>query len=65
MSLKDLESAIADLSPADLVSFAEWFEEFFSQEWDRQIEDDLKAGRLDALIQQAKDDFKSGKCKPL
>ncbi len=56
MSIKEIESAIAALSPADLASLADWFEEFCSEQWDRQIEEDIKSGRLDALTQEAKND---------
>lgn len=32
---------------------------------DQQIEEDLKAGRLDYLLDEAKQDFESGRCSPL
>ena len=38
MSLQDIESAIAQLSPAELAKLSEWFEEFLAREWDKQIE---------------------------
>ena len=31
------------------------------EEWDRQIEEDLKAGRLDDLLQKAEENFKAGR----
>ena len=30
--------------------------------WDKQIEEDIKAGRLDHLRKEALEDFRSGKC---
>ena len=33
--------------------------------WDRQIEQDLKAGRFDKLIKRMRDDIASGRCQPL
>ena len=42
-----------------------WFEEFQAQVWDRQLEQDVKAGRLDALLEQAEQDFEQGQCEPL
>jgi len=33
--------------------------------WDRQIEADLKAGKLDELVDQALADFKAGKATDL
>jgi hypothetical protein len=37
----------------------------FEDDWDRQIEADAKAGRLDPLWQQAIEDIKAGRAKPL
>jgi hypothetical protein len=37
----------------------------FEDAWDRQIEADAKAGRLDPLWQQALKDIKAGRTKPL
>ena len=34
-------------------------------DWDRQIEEDLKAGRLDELIQEAEEDIAGGRTHPL
>lgn len=53
MTLQELEKTIADLSPEELVKFREWFQEFEAQNWDRQIEEDVKAGRLDRLADEA------------
>jgi hypothetical protein len=33
--------------------------------WDRQIEADIKAGRLDAAGERADEDFEAGRCAPL
>jgi hypothetical protein len=34
-------------------------------EWDKQIEEDAKAGKLDDLMQEARRDHKQGNTKPL
>ena len=57
MDVKEIESAIANLPPAKIAELAEWFEEFHAQVWDQQIERDLKAGRLDSLLEEAKQDL--------
>jgi len=33
--------------------------------WDRQIDADAKAGRLDKMMEEAKQDYLAGRCKPL
>ena len=65
MSLKELEQAVAGLSHSELNAFSQWFEEFIADAWDRQIEADALAGRLDAAAKQADDDFDGGRCTPL
>ncbi|MEM6327267.1 MAG: hypothetical protein AAF791_09135 [Bacteroidota bacterium] len=65
MSVQELEVAVSQLSSEDLARFAEWFEEYQADEWDRRIESDARAGRLDALGRQADDDFESGRVTEL
>jgi hypothetical protein len=65
MGIKEIESAIAQLPPSELAELAKWFEEFQARTWDAQLEQDVRAGRLDALIQQAGQDFEQGQCEPL
>jgi hypothetical protein len=52
MGIKEIESAIAQLPPTELAELAKWFEEFQAQVWDEQLERDVKAGRLDGLIEE-------------
>ena len=65
MSLKELESAVSHLPPEELEAFAQWFDEFFAEAWDRRIEADIAAGKLDKAGQQADADFDAGRCTPL
>src|SRR5215216_698811 len=51
--------------PSEIAELAKWFEEFHAQMWDQQIERDLKAGRLDSLLEEAKQDLESHRCEPL
>ncbi len=65
MSVKELEAAVTKLSPDELARFAEWLEEYRADEWDRRIEADALAGRLDALGRQADEDFEAGRATEL
>lgn len=65
MSVEELEAAIASLSPEDLARLTDWFENFVADQWDRQIEADILAGRLDAPGRKADEDFEAGRCTPL
>lgn len=64
-TVEELESAVASLSKAELSQFPQWFEEFISDQWDRQIEADIRAGRLSAAGKAADEDFEAGRCGPL
>jgi hypothetical protein len=61
MSIQEIESEVARLSRADLAAFAEWFEEFTAQAWDKQLEADVAAGKLDHLAKQADEHFEAGR----
>lgn len=65
MSVEELESVISGLSAAELTRFSKWFEEFMAEQWDRQIEQDMLAGRLDAALKRADDHYEAGRCTPL
>lgn len=65
MSLQELESAVTRLPDADLTAFAQWFEEYLADAWDRRIEADILAGRLDEAGRKADADFEAGRCTPL
>jgi hypothetical protein len=65
MSVQEIEAEIARLSPAEMKALARWFEEFHADSWDRQIEADIAAGKLNHLTKQADEDFEAGRCTPL
>jgi hypothetical protein len=65
MTLHDLESAVTGLSADELAKFRAWFIEFDADAWDRQIEADVKSGRLDSVAEEALDDFRSGRTTEL
>ena len=63
--LELLEHEIAELTAAELAQFREWFTRFDGMEWDRQIDSDAAAGKLDALADQALAAHRAGKTTPL
>jgi DNA-binding PadR family transcriptional regulator len=65
MSITEIEQAITELSPEELARFRQWFDEYYAQVWDKQIEEDAKSGRLDKLIAEADEDYNAGLSKPL
>jgi hypothetical protein len=61
----DIEAAVRQLSPEDLAAFREWFAEFDAALWDRQLEGDIAAGKLDRLAEEALRDMREGRCTDL
>ena len=64
-AVKDIQEAVTQLSADDLVSFRIWYEDFDAKIWDEQFEDDVNAGRLDALADRALADFRAGRYEEL
>lgn len=63
--IEKLEREVRELSRAELAAFREWFRKYDSNEWDRQIEEDIRTGKLDKLAEQALATHKAGKTKEL
>jgi hypothetical protein len=64
-TVKEIEKAIASLSPEEMAQLRAWFVEFDWAAWDRKIERDVETGKLDDLAEKALRDHKSGRTKPL
>jgi len=64
-SVKEIEEAVSKLSPEQLSDFRAWFAEFDAEAWDRQLEQDVAAGRLDDLADEALRDSREGRCTDL
>ena len=65
-SVAEIISAVKNLSEQDKGEFLERLAEIdFDDAWDRQIEADAKAGRLDHLWGEAMEDIKAGRTTPL
>ena len=60
MELRDLETAISRLPAEDLTTFARWFEEYLADAWDRRIDADIHAGKLDEAGKRAEAAFGAG-----
>jgi len=61
-TVEEIEDAVRRLSSGDLAAFRAWFAQLDSAAWDRQIEEDVAAGRLDALAEEALRDLHEGRC---
>ena len=64
-TVQDIAEAIRQLAPQELAAFRAWFAAFDAEQWNRQFEEDVAAGRLDALAQEAIQDLQAGRCTDL
>ena len=58
--VEQLEREVEKLTTQELAAFREWFIEHDWQVWDRQLERDVAAGKLDALAEEALAEFRRG-----
>lgn len=63
--VEKIEQEIQALGPDELAELRAWFLEHVWAAWDRQLEEDILAGRLDDLAQRALRDHAAGKTTPL
>ena len=63
--VESIESLIQELSPEELATLREWFATYDAEAWDRQLEADAKAGKLDALAERALQDHLAGRSTKL
>ncbi len=64
-TLPEIQQAVLALSEADYANFRNWFTEFDWGKWDRVIESDSEAGKLDFLIAEALEARRKGTGKEL
>lgn len=63
--IEQIEQDVRKLDRDELAAFRRWFREYDSEEWDRQIEEDVRAGKLDNLTEEALAAHRAGKSKGL
>jgi hypothetical protein len=64
-TIAEIQEAVRALAAEDFQVFSSWFEQYEEERWDRQIERDQKSGPLRSLMERARADFETGKCRPL
>lgn len=60
-----IEQEVQKLSQRELADFREWFAKYDADAWDRKLEADVEAGKLDALAERALGDHKAGRSREL
>ena len=52
-TIQKIETAVSKLSREQLSAFRTWFQKFDAEAWDRQLEEDVAADRVDHLADEA------------
>ncbi len=65
MIVQEIETAITELPVERAIELSAWLEEYLAQAWDRQIEADMTAGRLDAILAEVDAEYEAGLALPL
>ncbi len=63
MSVSEIEAAIKALRKEDLVQFNQWYQDFLEDQWDEQMRQDVRAGKLDFLLDEARAERQAGTLK--
>ena len=63
--IEELTNEVQQLSRKELAVFRAWFRKYDSDEWDREIEEDVLSGRLDTLANEAISEHEAGRTKEL
>ena len=65
VSLAEIKNAVDQLSPKELAELIAFIRERDAEAWDKEFEEDVAAGRLDKLADEAIADLKQGRTTPL
>ena len=63
VSLPEIKSAIEQLSFEERAELAAWLHGWNYDEWDEQMKRDIAAGKLDAVLREVEDDLKAGRLR--
>ncbi|PSB45476.1 hypothetical protein [Chamaesiphon polymorphus] len=65
MTVDQIQAAILQLSPTDYAELTKRLADLDYDRWDRQLENDIAAGKLDFLAKEALADYNSGEYRTL
>ena len=63
--VEKLENEVRQLNLDERATFRDWFRRYDSDEWDKEIERDVAAGRLDKLAEEAIAAHKAGRTREI
>lgn len=64
-TIEQIEAAILSLPSDDFNELRKWFLDLDYQRWDKQLEQDVAEGKLEALGEEAIAEFESSNCQEI
>ena len=64
-TVAEVENALRKMPVPDARTVADWLQHYLDEQWDKQMDADIAAGRLDKLWKKAQADIAAGRVKPL
>jgi len=64
VSAAEIIDQVQKLPPEEVFEIAQWLRAYEAELWDRQIENDIRAGKLDKLGKDALAELRAGKTRP-
>jgi len=64
-TVQEIEQAIEKLPREEVFQLTDWLSARFSDLWDRRIEEDISAGLLEDLAEEAKAEHRAGGSLPM
>jgi hypothetical protein len=64
-TIEQIKTAILTLAPDEFQRLRQWFADVDYQLWDRQLQQDVTDGKLDALAEESIAEFKAGQCREI
>lgn len=63
--LEQIEAAILSLPSREFEQLRLWFLDLDYERWDKQIEQDIEDGKLEAFVQEAIAEYEAGHCREI
>lgn len=64
-TLEQIEAAILTLPSNEFEQLKKWLLDLDYDRWDKQLEQDIAAGKIEALANEAVKDFEAGNCQEI
>jgi hypothetical protein len=64
VSVAEIEAAIKTLPKEELSRFDRWYQGFLEEQWDEQIRQDVRTGKLNFLLDEVQRERAAGSLRP-